>query len=385
MKSVTGVRAREDTRKMHVPHQLHQHPREKSDAFDRQCVKLRNLPVRGWQLETFKVRVVLQETIPMKRVGWGLIGCGDIAQKRVAPALRDSPACELIAVNRAQSERAAAFAKQFGARRWYLDWKKLLRDEEVEAVYIATPVHLHAEQTIAAAEAGKHVLCEKPMAMNVRECDQMIAAGRRHNVKIGVAYYRHFYPVVDRIKAIIKSGEIGSSVFAQINAFEQFNPAADNPRSWLLQKDLAGGGPMFDFGCHRIEVLTNIFGPVTEVKGITANVIFDREVEDTAAALLRFERGACGILSVSHVAAEPKDSLHIFGSLGSIRVSVLNEGKIRVIGKLGERYEAHPPDANLHAPLIEDFVNAVLTDREPRVSGGMGRAVALIEEAIYRK
>lgn len=321
----------------------------------------------------------------MKQVGWGLIGCGDIAQKRVAPALRDSAACELIAVNRAQSERAAAFAKQFGAKRWYLDWKKLVRDEEVDAVYIATPVHLHAEQTIAAAEAGKHVLCEKPMAMNVRECDQMIDACRRHNVRLGVAYYRHFYPVVDRIKAIIKSGEIGAPVLAQINAFEQFNPAADDPRSWLLQRDLSGGGPMFDFGCHRIEVLTNIFGPVTEVKAITANVMFDREVEDTASALLRFERGVCGVISVTHAAAEPKDSLHIFGSLGSIRVSVLSEGKIRVIGKLGERYEAHPPDANLHAPLIEDFVKAVLTDREPRVTGGTGRAVALIEEAIYRK
>src|SRR2546423_8881822 len=152
----------------------------------------------------------------MKKLGWGLIGCGDIAQKRIAPAIRDSTSSELIAVNRAQSELAAAFAKQFGARRWYLDWKKLLRDEEINAVYIATPVHLHAEQTIAAAEAGKHVLCEKPMAMNVRECDQMIEAGRRHNVKIGVAYYRHFYPVVDRIKAIIKSSEIGSPVFAQI-------------------------------------------------------------------------------------------------------------------------------------------------------------------------
>src|SRR5260221_13939836 len=136
----------------------------------------------------------------MKQLGWGLIGCGDIAQKRVAPAIRDSASGELIAVNRAQSELAAAFAKQFGARRWYLDWKKLLRDEEVEAVYIATPVHLHAEQTIAAAEAGKHVLCEKPMAMNVRECDQMIDAGRRHNVKIGVAYYRKFYPDAHRHK-----------------------------------------------------------------------------------------------------------------------------------------------------------------------------------------
>jgi predicted dehydrogenase len=319
----------------------------------------------------------------MKKLGWGLIGCGDIAQRRVAPALRDLPSCELIAVNRAQSELAPAFAKQFGARRWYLDWKKLLLDEDIDAVYIATPVHLHAEQAVAAAEAGKHVLCEKPLAMNVRECDQMIDACRAHQVKLGVAYYRHFYPVVERIKAILKSGEIGTPVLAQINAFERFDPAADHPRSWLLKKDMAGGGPMFDFGCHRIEVLTNIFGAITEVKAMTANAVFDREVEDTATALFRFERGACAVLSVSHAAAEPKDSLRIFGSVGSIRVSTLNQGKMRVTGRLGERYEVHAPHKNLHEPLIEDFVKAVLTDREPGVSGETGRDVARIEEAIY--
>src|SRR5258708_3862758 len=225
----------------------------------------------------------------MKQLGWGLIGCGDITQKRVAPAIRDSASCELIAVTRAQSELAPAFAKQFSAKRWYLDWKKLLLDEEIGAVYIATPVHLHAEQAIAAAEAGKHVLCEKPMAMNVRECEQMIDACRAHKVKLGVAYYRHFYPVIDRIKAILRSGEIGAPVLAQINAFERFDPATDDPRAWLLKKEIAGGGPMFDFGCHRIEALTNIFGPVIEVKAMTANVVFDREVEDTATALFRFE------------------------------------------------------------------------------------------------
>lgn len=319
----------------------------------------------------------------MKQLRWGLIGCGDIAQKRIAPALRDSASCELVAVNRAQSELAASFAKQFDVRKWYLDWRKLLLDEEIDAVYIATPVHLHAEQAIAAAEAGKHVLCEKPMAMNVSECDQMIAACRSHNVKLGVAYYRHFYPVVERIKGMIKSGEIGVPVLAQINAFEWFNPEANHPRSWLLKKELAGGGPMFDFGCHRIEVLNNIFGPITEVRSMTANVVFDREVEDTASALFRFERGASAVLSVSHATVEPRDSLNIFGSLGSIRVSILNEGKIRVVGKLGERYEVHPPAANLHAPLIEDFVKAVLTNREPAVSGATGRAVAIVEEEIY--
>ena len=94
----------------------------------------------------------------MRRVRWGLIGCGDIARRRVAPALVALPDCELVAVSRARASELEPFAKEFGVRRWYADWRELLNDTEVEAVYIATPVHLHAEQTIAAAEAGRHVL-----------------------------------------------------------------------------------------------------------------------------------------------------------------------------------------------------------------------------------
>jgi predicted dehydrogenase len=319
------------------------------------------------------------------KLRWGLIGCGDIARKRVAPALRDTECSELIAVSRARSDLAASFAKDFGATRCHAQWRDLLSDDEIDAVYIATPVHLHAAQAIAAAEAGKHVLCEKPMAMNPQECDRMIDAARSHRVKLGIAYYRRFYPVVARVKEIIKSGEIGVPSQAQIEAFEWFNPAAGDPRAWLLQKHLAGGGPMFDFGCHRIEVLLNIFGPISEVKALIANAVFDREVEDTASALFRFAGGACAVLSVSNAVAEPKDTLNIFGSLGSIRVSNLNQGKLRVFGKLGERYEAHSPPANLHAPLIDDFTTAVLRNREPLVSGETGRTVAGIEEEIYRQ
>jgi predicted dehydrogenase len=125
----------------------------------------------------------------MNTLRWGLIGCGDIARKRVAPALRDGAACELVAVNRARADLAEAFAGEFGARRWHADWRELVADREVDAVYIATPVHLHAEQTIAAAEAGKHVLCEKPMAMDADECERMIAACEGSGVKLGIAYY----------------------------------------------------------------------------------------------------------------------------------------------------------------------------------------------------
>jgi predicted dehydrogenase len=319
------------------------------------------------------------------KLRWGLIGCGDIARKRVAAALCDTQFSELIAVSRARSDLAASFAKNFGAKRWYSDWRGLLSDDEIDAVYIATPVHLHAAQAIAAAEAGKHVLCEKPMAMNPEECDRMIDAARSQGVKLGVAYYRRFYPVVERIKEIIKAGEIGVPALAQMEAFEWFNPAAGDPRSWLLQKELSGGGPMFDFGCHRIEVLLNIFGPISEVKALIANTVFDREVEDTASASFRFAGGACAVLSVSHAAAEAKDTLKIFGSQGSIRVSILNQGKLRMINKLEERFETHSPAANLHAPLVEDFTKAVFGNREPGVNGETGRMVAGIEEEIYRQ
>jgi predicted dehydrogenase len=314
---------------------------------------------------------------------WGLIGAGDIARRRVAPALRDSPNCDLVAVSRAHAELADAFAKAFGVRRWYPRWQELLADEEIQSVYIATPVRHHAEQTVAAANAGKHVLCEKPMAMNADECDRMIAACRANGVRLGVAYYRHFYPAVARMKTILSSGEIGQPVVAQMNAFEWFDPAPDHPRAWLLSRAVSGGGPMIDFGCHRLEVLLHLFGTVQRTAGLAANVVFEREVEDTAAVLLQFERGPCASLTVTHGARERQDTLHIFGTKGSIHCADLNSGELRVVAGDRERVEPHPPDENVHRPLIDDFVAAVFANREPAVDGPIGRAVAAIEDDIY--
>lgn len=314
---------------------------------------------------------------------WGLIGAGDIARKRIAPALVDLPNCELVAVSRGRPELAEAFAAEFGVKRWYADWLEILTDE-IDAVYIATPVFLHPEQTIAAAEAGKHILCEKPMALNVEECDRMIAACKANNVKLGIAYYRRFYPVLESVRQVIASGEIGKVVFAQMNAFEYFDPAPDNRRHWLLEKAKSGGGPMMDFGCHRLEVLTDLFGTVRRTESIVSNIAFEREVEDTAAVLLQFESDTCAALIVSHASHEPQDTFEIFGTTGSINIPVLNSGDIRIKTAAGETTESHPPHANIHQPLIEDFTDAVLIGREPRVSGETGRLIALLEDEIYR-
>lgn len=317
-------------------------------------------------------------------LGWGLIGCGDIAAKRVAAALRNAPHSELVSVSRARAELLPAFAAEHGARRFHTEWRELLRDPEVGAVYLATPVALHVEQAVAAAEAGKHVLCEKPMAIEVDACARMIAAARENRVRLGVAYYRHHYPVIARLRVILASGEIGQPVMAEAQAFEPFNPAPDHPRAWLLRKATSGGGPMADFGCHRIEVLLDLLGRVAHTRGFPSNVRFkDREVEDTCVARLGFESGASGLITVTHAAHERRDTLEIIGTLGSAYVPVLNDGRLRLTTAEGVREEHHPPHENLHQPLVENFVDAVRAGRDPTVSGGIGLEVQRVLAAIY--
>ncbi len=158
----------------------------------------------------------------------------------------------------------------------------------------------------------------------------------------------------------------------------------DSARSWFFRKDRAGGGPMMDFGCHRIEVLSNLLGPVDEVRGTTGNTLFQREVEDTATASFRFRNGTMGQLAVSVSVKEPPDSLDLYGSEGSIHVPVLNQGTLRVLKGGKECREIHPPHADLHRPRIEDFTRAVLQCRQPEVGGETGLEVQQLIEAVER-
>ena len=317
-----------------------------------------------------------------RSVRWGLIGCGDIATKRVAAALRDAPGSNLVAVSRRQADRAEESARRFGATRWHAAWEDLLRDE-LDAVYIATPVALHAGMAVAAAEAGKHVLCEKPMAIDVGECDRMIAAAEANGVKLGVAYYRRFYPILRRLKQLLDEGVIGAPVAAQADAFEAFDPGPDHPRRWIVEKGHSGGGPMFDFGCHRLEVLLTLFGHVADARGLTAQVVLRRSVEDTAVALLRFEDGPVAIVRVTHASSESKDTLDVYGRTGSIHIPRLNGPELRIRANGTETVEQHPPPQNLHQPLVEQFVRALMGGEAPAVGGQVGREVNRLLAAVY--
>jgi predicted dehydrogenase len=141
---------------------------------------------------------------------------------------------------------------------------------------------------------------------------------------------------------------------------------------------------MMDFGCHRIEVLLDLLGPVAEVSGFPVNVrLKSREVEDTCIARLRFRSGAEAVLAVSHAAKESRDSVEIFASAGSAHVPVLNQARLRVVAASGTREEEHPAPANLHEPLVADFVQAVREGHDPTVTGEIGAEVSRVLAAIY--
>jgi predicted dehydrogenase len=141
---------------------------------------------------------------------------------------------------------------------------------------------------------------------------------------------------------------------------------------------------MFDFGCHRIEVLLNLFGEAADVRALRGNVLFDRPVEDTAIVALRFAPGPLATVTVTHAAAEPRDTLDVFGSEGSIHAARVNGSELRVMRGGEQIVEQHPLPDNVHLPLIQQFVDAVLDGGRPVVDGAAGRAVNRVLDAVYR-
>ena len=205
--------------------------------------------------------------MPIERLNWLVIGIGDITTKRVIPAIEAEPRSVLYGVvsrDRAKGERYAG--------RVCTDLDSALSDPGVDAVYVATPVFLHAPQTIAALRAGKHVLCEKPVGMNYQEAAGMARAARETGKTLGIAYYRRMYPKLQRARELLERGAVGRPVFAEINCHDWFQDE-DGRRAWLLDPKKSGGGPLYDIASHRIDVLNFLFGKPVKVCGQVSNVV----------------------------------------------------------------------------------------------------------------
>jgi len=251
----------------------------------------------------------------MRVIKWALIGCGDIAQRRVAPALRDLKSCELIAVSRSRSALAESFAHQFGAGRWYREWQELTTDREVDAVYIATPVHLHAEQTVAAAEAGKHVLCEKPIGLNVQDALPLLEVRNRCGVRIEEAFMVRTHPQWVRVLELIRADRIGQ-VRSVMGQFSYDNPDPHNIRNIAG----IGGGGLMDIGCYLIYFSRLVFqGEPRRVVGLIHEDPLTR-TDVLTSALLDFPDGQSAITCSTRMT--PFQRVQITGTRGRIEVQI---------------------------------------------------------------
>ena len=315
---------------------------------------------------------------------WGIIGAGDMANKTTAPAMALDPDSELIAVMRRDPEQAKAFAERHGVPRYHTDAEALLRDE-IDAVYIGTPVHLHAELTIAAAEHGKHVICEKPMAMSPTECDQMVEACRANGVQLAIAYYRRFYPKYERIQGLVREGRIGEVTLVRCQNTTWYCPAPDDPKAWRMDPEKGGGGVLMDIGSHRIDLLIGLLGMPREVTAWARCLDYPYPVDNAVLAIMQFDGSAQAVANFNWNTRGKADDLEVYGTEGRIVAGLLNEPELRLeTGKGVETFTMLTRPDNVHLPMIQDFIRCLSTGDAPRVSGEEGAKTSQVMDAIYR-
>ncbi|HJN14670.1 MAG TPA: Gfo/Idh/MocA family oxidoreductase, partial [Armatimonadota bacterium] len=261
---------------------------------------------------------------------WGIIGCGNVAETKGGPALYGVEGSELVAVMSRSAEKGADFAQRHGARRHYTSVADLLSDDEVDAVYVATPPHLHAEQTVLAAEAGKHVLCEKPMALTVAECETMVAACRDAGVELWIAYYRRCWPPIVLMKELLERGTIGQPTMARVTLTGMYGPPGDGTIPWRLQPEVSGGGGLMDVGSHRLDLLVHLLGEVRDVSAFVDTISSDLAVDDSASLLLKFAGGAQAVVSCHWNVADAVDELEVGGTKGRLMATNVGTGDLLI-------------------------------------------------------
>jgi 1,5-anhydro-D-fructose reductase (1,5-anhydro-D-mannitol-forming) len=305
-------------------------------------------------------------------LNWLVIGVGDITTKRVLPAILAEPRSKLTGIVTRDPQKAQAY----GVPAWN-NLEDALAQSVADAVYVATPVFLHAPQSILCLRAAKHVLCEKPMAMNYAEACSMEQMARECGRMLGIAYYRRMYPKVNRAKELIESGAIGRPVFAEATSHDWLNPA-DGHRSWLADPKRAGGGPLYDIASHRIDLMNYLFGTPRRVSGHLSTLVQTLPVEDNASVMIDYENGVRGFVDVRWHSRISRDEFRIRGTDGEIDLSPLNGDSLVFPGGR----ETIPAPENLHYPCIHNFVEAILDQEALRSSGASAMATDWVTEQV---
>jgi 1,5-anhydro-D-fructose reductase (1,5-anhydro-D-mannitol-forming) len=287
------------------------------------------------------------------RIRYGITGFGRFAEKAIAPAIKQAQNSTLVAIQNRSLAKAKELALTGGIPFPFDSVKGLVAHPEVDAVFIVSPNSLHYEETILAAEAGKHVLCEKPMAMNVAECERMIAACRANNVKLMVGHMVRMSPVVRRIRELVQSGSLGKVIRAESDFTYDGRLSS---RAWLIDMKIAGGGPTFDVGVHCLDTLRYILDDeVVSVQREFTPEPTAEKTETTSQLLLRFSKGTPATIFTSYDSPIRESSIEILGTEARVSAIDFTVGSRRVDLKIEQRTGESLPAIVLESLEVPDL------------------------------
>ena len=295
----------------------------------------------------------------MDRVRWGIIGVGDVTERKSGPGFKQAERSELVAVMRRNGELAADYARRNNVPRWYDDADELINDPEVDAVYVATPPDSHKEYAVRVAQAGKPVYVEKPMARTALECEEMISACDAAGVGLFVAYYRRAMPRFATVKELLDSGRIGQLRAVTVRNERPGQADEAGHGGWRVDPQVSGGGHFVDLGSHLLDLLDWLLGPVTHAAGVATNRGGRYPAEDLVTAAFSFRSGVEGVGVWNYDSFQYKDQVEIIGTAGALRFSCFADDPLRLHTARGvQRIEAPYPDT-VQLPLIQTVVDAL--------------------------
>ncbi len=329
----------------------------------------------------------------MNEIGFGIVGGGMIGAVQAA-AIQQINSAKLLAVCGRDEARTAEFAAKFGIAA-YTDYDKFLQHPGLQIVNICTPSGTHAELGIRAAEAGKHVLVEKPIEINLERADVLIGACDRAGVKLGVIFQSRLLPAVQRIKQAIDEGRLGKLMVGDALVKWYRAPEYYAPGSWRGTLAIDGGGALINQAIHTIDLLCWMMGPAESAFAMKATLRYPHiEAEDTLVGTVKFQNGALGVVQAT-TSVKPgfKRRLEISGERGTI---ILDGDAISVWAidgedsNLGEAEQLTDGSANPaaisnegHRRQIEDMMNAIIENRPPMIDGREGRKSLELVVALY--
>lgn len=320
----------------------------------------------------------------IKKIKWGAAGCGRFTEFSFIPALEFLRKSTINSVYSGTAARAKQVADKYGIPRHFDNYDEFLKSD-INAVYIGSINSNHYEQVVKAAEAGKNILCEKPLAMTSAQAEEMVKVCEKNNVHLAVNYVHRFHPLIIKAKEILDSQMLGKLTSINLN----FNIDIPPTNNFRFDPKLSGGGALRDLGTHMIDLMRFFGGEIENINGVIDNVVYKSDVEDFSAAILKFKNSGYGTFCVSFSNKKGFNRIEILGHKGGVSIDNLI-GKRNVSSKLtilidGEAKKAFRKRGNKVVYLLRSIQNSFLKNEKPKVTGFDGYVNLKLMEELESK